>query len=400
MQSFVRRLSGVAMAGLVVLALVQPVQAQFGPGGNNPPPGGNPLFQMNPNLNPGMGASPLSMPLPGTPIGRPVIGGNPYLASASLTSVSTPSIAGTSFDTPSTQYSPYYNPYLSNYDPFGGYFRGIGDLTIAYGKYQIDYQRARLLNQEVERSIMDSRRRFWEEMRLERAMQPTADDLINQNRERELARARKQPQDTDITSGKSLNILLAHAKASHARNQFGPPISIEADVLKRVNVTSGNGNIGLIRNGGKLQWPAVMRGDPYEKATQSLEFAIDDAINRARINGRVDANIVKDMEKDLQTLHAALDQNIGKMLLSEHTAANRYLNMVEDAITALKDPQVANYFNKKYEAQGRTVRDLVDYMAREGLSFAASAPGDEGGYRALQTYLSAYDDVLTQYASR
>jgi len=71
-----------------------------------------------------------------------------------------------------------------------------------------------------------------------------------------------------------------------------------------------------------------------------------------------------------------------------------------DALLALQDPNVAHFFDRKYEARGKTVGDLVDYMSKNGLRFAPAVPGDEAAYRALQTFLAAYDDGLTRLAAR
>src|SRR3954468_22290161 len=51
---------------------------------------------------------------------------------------------------------PYGGVYVEN--PISGYFNGVANLTSAYGQYQQDYQKGRLLNQEVERSKLATRR--------------------------------------------------------------------------------------------------------------------------------------------------------------------------------------------------------------------------------------------------
>src|SRR5262249_7876386 len=48
-------------------------------------------------------------------------------------------------------------------DPFGGGLTGAANAINAQGKFEIDFQKARLLNQEVERSKIDPRRKIYDE---------------------------------------------------------------------------------------------------------------------------------------------------------------------------------------------------------------------------------------------
>jgi len=203
-----------------------------------------------------------------------------------------------------------------------------------------------------------------------------------------------------VLSGSSLNTLLSHLKEAHAKGQHAPSLPLDDEMLKKLNVTSGHGgNIGLLKNGGKLSWPLALRGDAFDKLRRRFEFNIDDAISRAKINGRVDAALMKDMLADAKDLHKTLEESVGDLSPGQYIDGKRFLNLLDDGLRALQDPNVANYFNRKFEARGKTVSDLVDYMAKEGLTFAASVPGDEAAYRAIQTFLGAYDDALTRLAS-
>src|SRR5439155_6624590 len=164
----------------------------------------------------------------------------------------------------STGSSPYYsNPYASYYDPFGGYFRGVADVTSAYGKYEIDRNRARLLNQEVERSKIETRRKIFDEWRYERMNMPTAEDVRQRTREIELTRARRDPPLAEILTASTLNSLLSHLKESHAKGQHGPPLPLDEDTLKKINGSSGHGgNIGVLKpllNRCQLSWQPSLR---------------------------------------------------------------------------------------------------------------------------------------------
>jgi len=300
--------------------------------------------------------------------------------------------------------SPYYsNPYTSYYDPFGGYFRGVADLTSAYGKYQIDVNRARLLNQEVERSKIETRRKIFDEWRYERMNMPTAEDVRQKNREIDLTRARRDPPLAEVLTGSTMNTLLSHLKEAHGKNQRGQSLPIDEDLLKKINVTSGHGgNIGLLKplaSNGKLTWPLSLRTSEFDKLRRQTEFDAEDAVSRAKTNGEVDAALMTRLLDDAKQLHKKLEDSVGDLTPTQYIEGKRFLHLLDDALRALQDPNVNNYFNRKYEARGKTVGDLVDYMNKEGLSFAGAMPGDEAAYKAVQNLLGAYDDNLTRLAS-
>jgi hypothetical protein len=51
---------------------------------------------------------------------------------------------------------------------------------------------------------------------------------------------------------------------------------------------------------------------------------------------------------------------------------------------------VASYFTEKFAAKGKTVPELLQFMASKGLKFAPATGGDEAAYSALYNYLVSY----------
>jgi hypothetical protein len=84
---------------------------------------------------------------------------------------------------------------------------------------------------------------------------------------------------------------------------------------------------------------------------------------------------------------------------TDYIVAQRYLRQVGDAITALEDPNVVNFFNQNWTARGRNVAELVKYMTDNGLDFAPAVPGQEGAYRAMYNALSAFDSSMPSIQS-
>jgi hypothetical protein len=93
----------------------------------------------------------------------------------------------------------------------------------------------------------------------------------------------------------------------------------------------------------------------------------------------------------LKNLNEALRDHIGELSPTEYIAGRRYLNQLGQAVTALSDPKVFNYFNTDWTARGKNVAELVQFLSDNGLVFAPAAPGDESAYRALYNALAAFD---------
>jgi hypothetical protein len=402
MRSSVKRLNAGGLALAAILALASSAWAQpVVPNQMN-----SPLFQVNPylaaykqNLAAGRAAA-LAVP-PAAMGGNPYMAAyNPYLGGGNLLNNPYGGASMSSYGG-SGGYGGYpYNPYMSYYDPFGGYFRGLSSLVSSYGQYYKDINQARLINQQVYQSKLDTRRRIIDEWRYEQSLIPTSEEMRRKNRERDLAYARQNPPLTAVLDGTSLNTLLDNLKLNHAKDQRGPRIPLDEEALRKINVTTTfGGNIGLLKNGGKLTWPDSLQGAAFAQLRRQFDQNIIEAVNGAKANGHVDAALFRDLDADLRSMNDALRKSVDTLSPSQYIEARRYLSLLADALKALHDQNVQNYFNRKYEARGKTVGDLVDYMAKEGLRFAPAVPGDGAAYQALQNYMGAYDDAISRLVS-
>jgi hypothetical protein len=95
-----------------------------------------------------------------------------------------------------------------------------------------------------------------------------------------------------------------------------------------------------------------------------------------------------------------LRNSVGEMSPTDYIGAQRYLTQLGQAVTALADPKVANYFNKNYSARGKNVAELVKFLSDNGLVFAPAVPGDEPAYRAMYDALAAYDAGMASVAQK
>ena len=89
-----------------------------------------------------------------------------------------------------------------------------------------------------------------------------------------------------------------------------------------------------------------------------------------------------------------LTDNINEMTPAQYIEAKRFLNQVNEALTALGSPDVAKYFNGDYDAKGMSLGELVRHMTKNELLFAPALEGDEIAYLALHHALVLYLHVV------
>jgi hypothetical protein len=295
----------------------------------------------------------------------------------------------------------YTNPYVPYVDPYGGYMTGVANVINASGTYSINNQRALLLNEEVKRSRLDTRRKIMEEARYERMNTPTPEDYRQMDLESAYNRARRDPPVSEIWSGKSLNDLLRNLKNQQGKGLKGPNVPLDEDTLKHVNltVTDVRGNVGLLKNDGKLQWPTPLQDAKYTEARQKLTDLIAAAVQQVKVDNKIEVGAIKDMQTNLQRMKDTLDKSVPDMSPSQYIESMRYLSQVTEAVTTLeKDPNVADLLSNTWIAKSKNVAELVQHMAKKGLSFAPATPGDEGAYRALHYALTSFDANLGMVA--
>jgi hypothetical protein len=277
-------------------------------------------------------------------------------------------------------------------DPYNGYLNGYAN-AYDYGQYLINEQQSYVVREQARQAKLETRRRVFDEYLYERRNAPTWED----DRERflgdELRRSQNVPPLTEVQSGKALNVLLADLQKSPAKTGDAGALHLDSDLVKRLNftTTTGTGNIGLLKDAGRLTWPRALMGDEYREVRERLTASAREAVAQASVGGRVDPSLLDEMAKDLDRLDEQLRNSVSQTRAPEYIDARRFLNQFTDAVKALGQPDAGNHFNGRYTFQGKTVADLVRFMSERGLRFAPAAPGDEAAYAAVHQALTAYD---------
>jgi hypothetical protein len=286
--------------------------------------------------------------------------------------------------------SPYYGPGLYQ-EGLGSYLSGGADVISAQGQYLIQEQDAKLKEQEVKQSRIDTRRKSFDQWMYERAVRPTLEDERERSRILNLRRARNDPPASEIWSGQALNALLLALQQMQIQGRQGASTPIDPSILQKINVTGQGtvGSLGLLRNDGQLRWPLTLRTSAFKPEVSKMDELGRKAFSQASA-GQVDADTIVAMNETLDKLYAQLKRNISKVSANEYIKSKRYLNDLESTIKVLDDPNVSSYATRKWAAKGNSVGELVAEMTRQGLKFAPATPGDEAAYVALHSAMVAY----------
>jgi hypothetical protein len=345
------------------------------------------------------------------------LGFNPYprtvvnpLSSASVTPYAGASVYSSPYA------ASYANPYDSSYgssygsgyyDYFGGYLRGGANVITSQAQFTTSRQQAYLAREQVRSERIANRRKVFDQYLYEREKTPTAEDERQNHQLEQLNRSRNAPPVTEIWSGKALNDLLTDLKKIPARPPAAEQLAnlqqlpLDEDGLKHINVTQGAGNIGLLKNEGRLDWPVALSGPEYREQRERVSSLAQAAVRQAEFNGRVDGGTITQLTNDLDSLQRQLRKNSGDLSFATYTEAKTFLSNLDAALSSLRQRDVGNHFTGKFALKAKTVPELVEHMTQQGLQFAPAVPGDEAAYTALHQALANYDVAArAQTASR
>jgi len=377
---------------------VMPGGAAVGFGGGVGVLGGNTMPGISPVVNPAAGVNPYAL--------STVPSFNPY--SIPTGSLSSGQYGGGSYGISTYPGGSGYLPYGTvlpgglGGDLFGyGYaLQGFASTITATGQYSKDIQIARMYREQSRQMALDTARRA---IQFQNWYENQA--LLSNSRLRdaemalELDRARKDPPDSEIFSGRALNTLLrsVNTVTSISRLNRGPTVPVDEVVVKHINLSGGTspGNIGMLKDAykedWKPEWPEVLLGDNLEEARATLTASLRSAVNTLRNRDDLSRAKKNDIKLAYEALLKALNEADNELTPSQSIDARSFMNRLSSAIKALNDPKALNYFNNTWNAKGKNVAELIDHMNREGLKFAPSAPGDEAAYRAIYQALRSFE---------
>jgi hypothetical protein len=280
-------------------------------------------------------------------------------------------------------------------DPMNGYLTGVAAVTSATGQYWMNIQQARMLREQSRQMSYDTARKRVELEAWYESRKMKTQDLVDNQVRTDLDRARRDPPMTEVISGKSLNDLLNNIRKL-GRLSRGPNISLEDETLKHINLTSPavSGNVGLLRDGGEFRWPLSLQERIFDDERERLSRNIKAAVDSIKDSGKDLARLLRDINADITALQNKIDDSTDDLTIAQSLEAKGFIRQLRAAASLLRDPQAAKYFNNSWNAKGRTVAELVDFMTREGLVFAPASTGDEAAYMALYYAVRSFESGL------
>jgi hypothetical protein len=370
--------------------------------GYSPYPGGGYGQPYNPAAyypSPYMGYAQPSYPQPyggGYGYGGGGYGGNPYTGGYSAGGGIDPltGLPTTGGYSPGQGNPSYWNPYQ------GGYYYTDAATIQAYAQYGLSAEQARILREQANQAKLETRKKMVDTLAYIRSKEYTFTQEQADIAKRLLERIQTKPTETEVQTGKSLNILVQDLSKFSSKQLRAQTVTVDEDILKLLNVTGSSGNLGLLRNEGQVPWPLVFDDSNVlaKKDREDIDnYAKQLFFQAANGTGKLDGNTLKDLDSALRTLREDLQKNI-KLIKStqNYLDGKRFLDDFDAAVVALRKGDAAMYldYNQKFAKGGKTVQELVEYMAKNGLKFAPAMPGDERAYQAVQTALAAQSLAL------
>jgi hypothetical protein len=297
-----------------------------------------------------------------------------------------------------------YNPWGGGFGAGSraeGYLNGAANVTTANAEYQMINQQARLVREQANQTHLDTRKKTIQERQWELAQTPDPEEERQRDMYRALNRSRNNPPAVEIWSGDALNSMLTAFQSAQSRGVRGPRVPLSPDVVKHINVTTGvtRGSTGLLKAGGKLSWPFVLRQPNFDGDRSAIEKPLAAALREAP-SGEVSVATINALSGGLKQCQADVDAKIVDLTPDEYVQATRYLKELKGGLNVLKQSDVSKYFSPNSAAQGNNVAELVAHMTANGLKFAPAVSGDEPYYTTLHSAMVAYDNGIATLVAR
>jgi len=290
-------------------------------------------------------------------------------------------------------------------NPFGGYsygnlfgetggaLYGYSQVLKAYGQVLTAQEYSRIIREQAMQAKFDTaRKKFDLEMYL-RANTPSYADEQARIAKIVLKRIQVASVPAEITSGKSQNILLDDIRKFPFKKANMDPIPLNEDVLSHLNVTGKSQGIGILRNGGKLDWPVAF--DFVAPETKAVIDRQTQALVASALQGKVDRQLLDDLSARMDDIKMRLAKMVNEIPTQNYLDGDRFLNdFMLDRIGILEGQAPAQAKFMQFVKGGKTMQEVADYMVANGLRFAAAAYPDEAAYRALHSAMVAFDIVL------
>lgn len=289
-----------------------------------------------------------------------------------------------------SSFAQYYpQPVYPGFGP-GAVLQGQAQVMDATGNLYVQAEQARIQREAAEQAKLNTKKQAFDLRLYEQSLTPAFGEREARNKALFLKRVMTQPQEAEITNGIALNTMLPYINSvAMGGGVPGPPVKLDPEMVRQINVSVGpNGHsLGMLKDGGTLDWPIALRGPTQKKLAAAIPRAIS-AVASDSLDLKMYNEVAKGVAKlqdELRTKFRAEEIDGGLYLDSK-----RFLDSLETSVKALRQPNASKMLAGTYAPTGNTVGELAVNMSQKGLKFAPATPGNEAPYYGLYSQMVTY----------
>jgi hypothetical protein len=278
---------------------------------------------------------------------------------------------------------------------------GAADVLRAYGTVITKQEQARIMRQQYYQAALDTKKQAFD---LEMYIKNNTPDW-NARQEKitksVLKRIQNASNPAEIVEGRSLNFLLDDVDKNYTKATM-PEIPLDENVMRQLNVKPaglGNNSLGMLRDGGKLQWPAALVKMLPADVRSDIDAKAQALAKNAADGKAPDLNASADFQNQISRAREQLLKKANDFDTTPYQDAKRFLTDLDNSRQAIERGNASAQLQyQKLLAKGdiQNVNQLVNAMVKNGWRFAPALLSDEAAYRALHSALVAYDVALNQ----
>jgi hypothetical protein len=284
--------------------------------------------------------------------------------------------------------SPYWG---YTYDPYGSPLRVAAEIVRSQEDYVVNRQLAALMREAVRVKKLEVRRAELDLWQWQRVFRAAEIEVQRQSvRVAELELGRKEPPLSEVLSANSLNALVDELK-KQSPTALDKAAALDPELTRQIHLRSGaHGNIDLLKND-KLPWPPLLQGTDFAADRERVEKLLRQARQQV-VNGKDAKKDVSELRRRLDSMQESLHKTSqtkgdnSAWTPSHYSAARRSLDELQAVVGILELPNAATYLNPP---KFKTMAEMIQYMQKNGLTFAPGTTGSERNYLALQRALAA-----------
>lgn len=232
-------------------------------------------------------------------------------------------------------------------------------------------------------------RKAFDRWALDRDQQLSANEA--QRKQEDLKRSLGNPSSGDLSSGIALNAIIDALEGSVDKLKTVHSTAVDGAFLTRLNFTRGSGSVGLLRNGGKIEWPAVYAkltpADDVAKMQAQVERFLQQAYSQVSETGKGDAEVLKNLALSISSLTELSSAGAKSLTFGENVDVKRFLKSLEDSVAFLKQPDAADWLPGKQKVNPQTVAELAQTMIEKKVRFAPAVVGNDYAYATMHRAL-------------